>query len=269
MFSTIREIVLEIAAQPPSEDNLAVADAIYGLLYEQWIAEINPCNLPIVNEEGALKCVPGGARSWWTVDPNDGSRHRDRGREWFDLVGTMLARVDENVVSAAFVSSFKGYGEGMIGFEADYPPALFRHDGTVEQLAPLNVADASLPLLVRGHPGPYSPVMRGVLRSPRLFGERRILNGSVGLSMFDLWLGRAAAYVLPSTDRPWTPWDMTPVVGICQRLGIKAYVACLGGLCEYSLPLLRESVPNREVVLVHASLAPRLVDEAAIRASGR
>lgn len=258
-IGSIRKMVQNVTRLVPNKGvalnigEMSVLDPAYGVMYEQQIMSLDSTR-PIVNEEGQTKQVPAGRSSWWTVDPLDGSR-RFGLLGWLDCLGTMVGRVTDGQIDASYVSSFLGVGPGMIGFEPGCPLAHFDHEGNVRQLSRL-ANHGRLPLLVRAAPGNLTPLMRRLAR----MSDAQFVDGSIGLNMFPLWLGKACGMVLPLGHIERTPWDTTPIYGICQQLDIRAYVVTINGLEERPLKPLRATEPPRELLLAHASYASALQD---------
>ncbi|NQV89467.1 MAG: hypothetical protein HQ488_04055 [Parcubacteria group bacterium] len=206
---------------------------------EDWITEADPecqkivvdllreCfpDLGIIAEEEGLNvpCAIVGEDIYFTVDPIDGTsaykRHQSQG--W----GFMLALVRNGVVIAVCI------GDANSGDQYYYRPysennhRLFRQGEFVEDV-PLEI-DKANPLgqqavQLRDLPDRHNQLVQELVAGNLFLQEPKgtkvkIAEGSIGLSMAQLWKGEVGACILRPGNA--TPWDDTPVIGMSLRLG--------------------------------------------------
>lgn len=156
--------------------------------------------------------------SYFTIDPLDGTRAYLRRQS--DGFGPMIALVQNGEVIAAYVGD--AMSEEIYGYHPE--------SGSVHRISDFNQGESlrdahqkSLTgnyIILRDNPYDLSRTaqkMFGLRKRNRLFGGININGGSIGLSMAKLWKGEFCAAIL--STRVLTPWDMTPIIGICKKLG--------------------------------------------------
>lgn len=95
-----------------------------------------------------------------------------------------------------------------------------------------------------------------------------IVNGSIGLSMAQLWKGEVAACLLQ--EEAVTPWDSTPIIGMTHRLGFDFWEISispqrLGVFKRYrpEVPRVKQKLDSpRESLVLHKSLGQKLLEYA-------
>ncbi len=92
-----------------------------------------------------------------------------------------------------------------------------------------------------------------------LFKDFETVSGSIGLRFSRMWIGEMAAIAIgPGHD---TPWDLTPIAGISEKLGYKFFDLDekTGQLVEMKPTLGRKiRVVNHYRLVIHESNAPEL-----------
>ncbi|NBS41737.1 hypothetical protein EBS80_03680, partial [bacterium] len=95
-----------------------------------------------------------------------------------------------------------------------------------------------LPAAMRDRFGPTGP-----------FDRYDLDRGSIGLRFARLWTGNAAGIGM-RPNREWTPWDDTPIIGFCRKLGFRYLALQEGGFAPFDPQLVRTPVLCAEAVLV-------------------
>lgn len=191
---------------------------------------------------------PGGP--YWTVDPLDGtvvfSRKAGHG------FAVMLALVENGEVIAAFI------GDVMTNVLYWYAPGTdpVREDLSLETVTPIvgPWLEASAGALLFGDdPAEYHATMRFLCDPRQVFKGYDIDRGSIGLRVARLWNGEAAGLVM-RVNRSFTPWDDTPVMGFCRRLGFR-YLKFVSRYVEPFEPALvtEPTLCPHHVLIVHES----------------
>jgi fructose-1,6-bisphosphatase/inositol monophosphatase family enzyme len=207
----------------------------------------------IVGEEDSLKIKASpGEKAYFTIDPLDGTKAF--GRRQSHGVGTMLALVDENdegrrYVAGAYIGDVNtqeifGYRPGSKIVHRITQFNASEHLGNNEAKSLQNVY-AQL----------REPEHRYSLVSQRLIKRCKnvtVDGGSIGTWMAKLWKQESGIALIPPSKE--TPWDLTPVLGISQKLG---YVFCrpIGETWEVYEPKLDMDtyMRNHELLVVHHS----------------
>lgn len=202
------------------DDVVTSADAAAQRIYVKMIREEFP-TFGILAEEDALRVEcsdPTLGDLYFTVDPLDGTRAYERRQS--HGIGTMIALVRDGHIIAAYIGDVMT--REIYGFRPESSNVhRISEYGHAERL----FVDRARPLadqyvLLRKRREEHSPLLRRAL-APHAEGglcdDLEITGGSIGISMARLWKGEVGAAVLGSAHE--TPWDATPVVGICQKLG--------------------------------------------------
>ena len=202
------------------DDVVTTADAAAQRIYVKMIREEFP-TFGILAEEDALRVEcsdPALGDIYFTVDPLDGTRAYKRRQS--HGIGTMIALVQEGECIAAYVGDVMT--REIYGFrpESDVVHRIseYGHSEHLRVSAERTLADQYV--LLRRRPEDYSPLLRRALAPRRLGGlcsDLEVTGGSIGISMARLWKGEVGAAVVGSSHE--TPWDSTPVIGICRKLG--------------------------------------------------
>jgi fructose-1,6-bisphosphatase/inositol monophosphatase family enzyme len=242
---------------PSKEDFVTDADIAAQRVYEKLLRESFP-DYGIVAEENhlAVDCSMPDTDLWFTVDPLDGTKAYIRGQS--HGVGTMISLVQDANIGAAFV------GDVMTGEIYGYRPGSEKvhritSNGRAVQLAidaERSLADQYV--LLRDDPDLYSPLAQKLMRRKKDGGivkGMEITGGSIGIHMARMWKGEVGMTIL--RPGPNTPWDLNPIVGISEMLGIRfipisdfAGNAYGGRAYEVSRDI---QVLNEEVVAIHIS----------------
>jgi fructose-1,6-bisphosphatase/inositol monophosphatase family enzyme len=202
------------------DDVVTTADAAAQRIYVKLIREQFP-TFGILAEEDALRveCTdPTLGDVYFTVDPLDGTRAYERRQS--HGIGTMIALVQHDECIAAYVGDVMT--REIYGYrpESDrvYRISEYGHAEHLRIHADRALCDQWV--LLRKRPEDHSPLFRRVLAPRREGGlacDVEITAGSIGISMARLWKGEVGAAVVATHHD--TPWDSTPVIGICKKLG--------------------------------------------------
>lgn len=182
----------------------------------------------LVGEEDGLRVecdrdAHGGHDLWFTIDPIDGTlafmREQSHG------IGSMIALVRNGVVVGAYVRDLcthevYGFRPGSTNAHrimlTDEP-----HRLGINPERPL----IDQYLLLRDPPEDHdSELILAMARKPKnggAFKNYTMANGSIGISMAQLWKGEVGAAVLKGRHN--TPWDFAPVYGISRKLGFRFF----------------------------------------------
>ncbi|MEI6511151.1 MAG: inositol monophosphatase family protein [Candidatus Uhrbacteria bacterium] len=160
---------------------------------------------------------------WFTIDPIDGTlafmREQSHG------IGGMIALVCDGEVIGAYVRDLcthevYGFRPGSTNAHRIMPTDE-PHRLAVNVDRPL----VDQYLLLRDPPEDHDSelVMAMSRKSTRggAFKNHTMANGSIGISMAQLWKGEVGAAVLKGTKN--TPWDFAPVYGISRKLGFRFF----------------------------------------------
>jgi fructose-1,6-bisphosphatase/inositol monophosphatase family enzyme len=244
------------------DDVVTSADAAAQRIYVRMMREQFP-TFGILAEEDALRmeCTdPELGDIYFTVDPLDGTRAYKRRQS--HGIGTMIALVHDGEIIAAYI------GDVMTREIYGFRPASddvhrISEYGHAERLGisptrPL----AEQYLLLRKRPEEHSASMRRVIAPHHEGGlceDFEITGGSIGISMARLWKGEVGAAVVGSRHE--TPWDSTPVLGICHKLGFvfAEADAATGRLVPRQLEAHKETKHgSHEWLVIHESRLPEL-----------
>lgn len=215
------EATAKIGYDGRANDLVTSADRASQKIYVKAIREVFP-TFGIIAEEDELHipCTdPQLGDIYFTVDPLDGTKAF--GRRQSHGVGTMIALVHNGKVIASCI------GDAMTK-EIYY----YRPDGSqTHRLTSIGMSEplspkTDMPLskqyaLIRVRPEAHSIFLHRLLATPDAGGlckDFQTADGSVGLSMARLWKGEVGLAIQPAVKT--TPWDVTPVNGLNEKLGI-------------------------------------------------
>jgi fructose-1,6-bisphosphatase/inositol monophosphatase family enzyme len=247
-------------------DFVMQADLAAQAIYRRLITEDFP-GYGIRAEEGNLDvaCTLDGMDAYFTVDPLDGTRAFQRGQSFG--VGTQIALViDHKDVACAYVGDVTTFD--IFGYRPE-SNAVHHIDasGTAVDLTTVHHTRllADQVALLREMPEDHHPLVARLaqpISRGGLFREYQNTSGSIGLSMSRLWKGEVGMHAMaPGRE---TPWDRTPLVGICQRLDMVWLRPTTDGDLVADPPRVCRDVYPREhdVVVVHSSKVAELQDAA-------
>ncbi|ODT57149.1 hypothetical protein ABS71_20550 [bacterium SCN 62-11] len=193
-------------------DLVTSADRQAQRIYLKMLRECFP-DFGVIAEEDELRVECCGSRQlYFTLDPLDGTKAF--GRRQSTGVGTMISLVEDGKVLAAYV------GDVMTQEIYGYRPESDR----VHRISEYEVGEA---ITVS-----QRPLIQGVLLSRDApwkfqwevdrfasdhFKDIDIEGGSIGISFARLWKQEVAALLMGAAWE--TPWDSSPVIGICRQLG--------------------------------------------------
>ena len=217
-FAFVREDKVGLGG---GEDVVTDVDKEAQRLYRAMLTNLTPQFGMIGEEDGlSVRCRYEGHNVYWTNDPIDGTEAFTRGQS--HGIGTMLALVaDGSVVSACI-------GDVCTGERYAYGPAdagAWRIDpsGSCTALGRHPAKTLSQHFVVLGQrPELYSPAVQrmvGLSAKGGLFRDIEVDHGSIGIRMARLWKGEVGALLMKARFE--TPWDDTPLVGFCEKLGFK------------------------------------------------
>jgi fructose-1,6-bisphosphatase/inositol monophosphatase family enzyme len=196
------------------DDFFTNADTECQAMYVKLLQECFP-SIGIIGEEGGLSIdtkVPG---TYFTLDPIDGTKAFIRRQS--HGIGTMVALVHNHEVISAYI------GDMNTGEVFGYRPQS-------QNVHRLIVESGHHEILRR--PQEFSNLLKGYiqLRDPLersnytllewtvdKFAGQTVDGGSIGTWLARLWKQEVTAALLSPGHE--TPWDSTPIIGICQKLG--------------------------------------------------
>lgn len=244
------------------DDVVTSADKKAQGIYVRSLRECFP-EFGIVAEEENLRvgCKDPANSIYFTVDPLDGTKAFTRRQS--HGIGTMIALVCNGEIIAVFVGDIMT--QEIYGFRpgSEKVHRISEYD-LVEQL----VIDTQRPLksqiVILGKiPSKYPPILQQLF-DPKFAGDEifkgvEVMSGSIGTTFARLWKGEAAAIVhLPHPD---TPWDMTPIIGISEKLGFAfvRYNFADKRLEAYS-PIISPNIETRgdELFVIHRDYLPEI-----------
>jgi fructose-1,6-bisphosphatase/inositol monophosphatase family enzyme len=226
-------------------DVFTTADSKAQRIYVRSLEECFP-GFGIIAEEGSLSEAQFDERSYFTVDPLDGTKAFIRRQS--HGVGTMVAMVEDGQVVAAYVGDVNtqeiyGYRPGSSNVHR------ITEFETAERLTHTKKPLSDQNILLRDPPSVYAETSRNLLPH---FESYEIEGGSIGISLARLWKREVAAVLLyPGGE---TPWDSTPIRGISEQLGylfLRPSNTSFGW--EVWAPPLPKKVTSREhdVLVIH------------------
>ncbi|PJA46409.1 hypothetical protein CO174_00135 [Candidatus Uhrbacteria bacterium CG_4_9_14_3_um_filter_50_9] len=261
-----------------SPDWVGKADKRAQQVYEKLIREdwVHTFGFGMIGEEDDLRipCVIPGHDVYFTCDPYDGTGAMKRGQS--HGVGTMVALVCDGKVVAALVGDTNSQELYYFRPGSDKTHRIKLRSQTSNEL----VIDDQLPLaeqvlLLRSMPFELSRVIQAMVvdQGKELFKKAVATNGSIGVSMAQLWKGEVGGAVMALGNS--TPWDTSPVIGLSLRLGFDFYYVQsptkysfhhaqqgepMGRLVRYSPVPPKETVNEpHEIFVVHSSRREELV----------
>jgi fructose-1,6-bisphosphatase/inositol monophosphatase family enzyme len=227
------------------DDVVTSADAAAQRIYVKMMREEFP-GFGIVAEEDALRVPcsdPELGDMYFTVDPLDGTRAYQRRQS--HGIGTMIALVRDGEIIAAYIGDVMT--REIYGFrpESDIVHRISEYGHAEHLFVSTERRLCDQYLLMRKRPEQYSPLMQRLVQPASAGGlceDHEITGGSIGISTARLWKGEVGAAVVGSRHE--TPWDSTPVVGICDKLGFVFLEADAASGRFVERPL----VPHKEVL---------------------
>ena len=204
-------------------------------------------NFDIISEEDKNKKYPKSRNNkWFTVDPLCGTgnfSNRSSGG-----IATTISMVINKEIASSYVGNVMtqeifGYRQGSDNVYR------IREFETHEKIKPEIKNPSEWALLFRGTPDEFPENTKPMVDAlTGIFDKYIIDDGSLSLSAVKLWIGEVGAMILkPRTE---TPWDLTPILGMCQKLGF-VYLK-LPGLDEWKPPIIK-TIFNRDfpVIMIH------------------
>ncbi|HBO99714.1 TPA: hypothetical protein DD617_00825 [Candidatus Uhrbacteria bacterium] len=175
----------------------------------------------VVAEEQELMvpCQMGGTDVYVTVDPIDGTKALVRRQS--HGIGTMIALVHDGKIIAAYVGDVKtgeiyGYESAMNSDVVRIYSLTNREILSIDTLRPLS----EQAVILNDDPRNYPPFVQAFAHKTDcggLFKKVRTTEGSLGIGIARLWKGEIGAALISIHPAP--PWDITPVIGISQKMG--------------------------------------------------
>lgn len=222
----------------------------------------------LVGEEDGLRVAcdrdaHGGHDLWFTIDPIDGTTAFMR--EQSHGIGSMIALVCDGEVIGAYVRDLCTHE--VYGFRpgSEHVHRIMPTDDP-HRLA----VNADRPLsdqyvLLRDPPDTHDSELV-VAMSKRIphggpFKNYTMANGSIGISMAQLWKGEVGAAILKGNTN--TPWDFAPVYGISRKLGF-SFFSILGTVATGRLapfhPRIVDTIEkvHYPLLVIHESRLPEL-----------
>lgn len=199
-----------------ADDCVTDADFRAQRMYVEYIRQHFPTYGLIAEEEGlCIPCTDPEADLYFTVDPIDGTKAFVRNAS--QGVGTMIALVRNSETIAAVIGDPNT--DELYTFGENDPGTRHRfgvQTRLVPNLAPLATQYVLLKDAAHKHPPFLHPALSG-----ELFKDMEIVSGSIGILMTRLWKGEVGGVILRPV--PATPWDQTPIIGFCKKLGYRFF----------------------------------------------
>lgn len=173
-------------------------------------------NLEIVSEEDKeKKYLNTNCTVYVTVDPLCGTGNFDKKAS--NGIATTISIVVNGKVISAYVGDV--IAQEIFGYRPDSDKVhRIREFETYEVINPfVKNSDKGLKLLMRGMVYDFPDKIRLKLEKRITFESHVIDSGSLSLSAAKLWKGEVDALLLK--PRWETPWDLMPILGICNKLG--------------------------------------------------
>lgn len=208
------------------------------------LAECFPDFDIISEEDKERKYLKSGNSKYITVDPLCGTKNFSQRAS--GGIATTIAMVIDGKIVSAFVGDVMT--QEIFGYRPDSKKVhRISEFDTYEEIVPqCRPTDEGLKLLIRGMIHNFSPSIRAELESMNdLYTSYTIDSGSVSLSAAKLWKGEVDGLLLkPRTE---TPWDLMPVLGICNKLDFVFLKVsdCLMSFEIYN-PLITKEIFTRE-----------------------
>ena len=251
--STIRRERFAFAVQAKtgydgSDDMVTSADRAAQDVYLRSLRECFPdFGILAEEEELAVECTLEGGGLYFTVDPLDGTKAFVRRQS--AGIGTMLALVQDGEVIGAFIGDVMT--KELYGFR---PGSKKVHRISEFEVAERLEVDSERPLgsqyiSLREIPEDHSAAARRLTRGA---SGVEVTGGSIGTQVAKLWKGEVGAVLLPPSHE--TPWDVAPVMGISERMGLRMYGIQNGEPVRLKMRVQKKVVRrDAEVVIVHHS----------------
>lgn len=228
---------------------------------EKVILRLKECfpYLEIVSEEDKdKKYLNTDCSIYATVDPLCGTGNFDKKAS--NGIATTISIVANGKVVSAYVGDV--ITQEIFGYRPGSDKVhRIREFETYETLSPfMKTNKQKLKLLMRGMAHDFPDRIKQKLENST-FESYVIDSGSLSLSVAKLWKGEVDALLLK--PRWETPWDLMPVLGICNKLGY-VFVKALSGMnsdgfvfpdMEEYKPLITKEIFKREepVFVIHKS----------------
>lgn len=212
------------------------------------LKECFPCFDIISEEDKDKKYLVSKNNRWITVDPLCGTKNFSK-RSSVGIATNISMMINDKIVSA-YIGNVTT--QEIFGYRPQsktvYRISEFE---TYEKLdKPKTKALNECPLLIRETLNKFSDETKPVINALTndIFETYLIDSGSLSLSIVKLWTGEVGAILIP--PRTETPWDLLPILGICQKLGF-VYLR-LPELTEWEPPITK-TIFKRDfpVILVH------------------
>lgn len=198
------------------DDVCTSADVAAQEVYLRTFQECFP-DCGVIGEEKSLSISPRpGCSAYFTVDPLDGTKAFVRRQS--HGVGTMVALVDNEEVLSAYIGDINtaevyGYRPG-----STKAHRITRLD-TFEELTYRKPWTPDEYVILRDPVETYSSAAQHLVRSR--FKSHLVDGGSIGIWLARLWKREVTAAIIGPGWQ--TPWDLTPIVGISEKLGYRFY----------------------------------------------
>lgn len=200
----------------------------------------------ISEEDKDRKYLMSENNRWITVDPLCGTGNFSN-RSSVGIATTISIAIDGEIISSyvgnVMTREIFGYRPG-----SDNVHRISEFE-TYEKIKPeiKNLNERSL--LIRGIPDEFPENTKPIVDALTGICDKYIIDsGSLSLSAVKLWIGEVGAMLLK--PRAETPWDLTPILGICQKLGF-VYLK-LPELDEWKPPITK-TIFKRDfpVIIIH------------------
>jgi len=226
-------------------DLVTSADRQAQRIYLKMLRECFP-DFGVIAEEDELRLECGSGRQlYFTLDPLDGTKAF--GRRQSTGVGTMISLCEDGQVLAAYV------GDVMTQEIYGYRP----ESDKVHRISEYSTGETIVieertliqgVLLSRDAPWKFSWEADRLARDH--FKDIDIEGGSIGISFARLWKQEVAALLMGAAWE--TPWDSSPVIGICRQLGFVFLAVENGKFREVDLlPPTQVERRDYDVLVVH------------------
>ena len=199
-------------------DVMTSADAAAQKIYIKSLQECFP-KFGIVAEEDELRieCTHPNCDIYFTVDPLDGTKAFVRRQS--HGIGTMIALVKDGAVIAAAIGDINTKEIFYFRPGSDRVHRIYDMD-VAERLQ----VDKSKTLMeqrwvLRDPSYEYSRQVDTAMKTGGIRAGHEIDGGSIGTMFARLWKGEVGAVILCAGWQ--TPWDLTPIFGISQKLGFR------------------------------------------------
>lgn len=237
-----------------SNDLVTSADRSAQRIYLKMLRECFP-DFGVIAEEDELRVeCAGGRQLYFTLDPLDGTKAF--GRRQSTGVGTMISLVEDGQVLAAYV------GDVMTQEIYGYRPETDKVHRISEYEVGEAIAVQERPLiqgvlLSRDAPWKFAWAVDRLARDH--FKDIDIEGGSIGISFARLWKQEVSALLMGAAWE--TPWDSSPVIGICRQLGFAFLEVEQGKFREVDpKPPLRVERRETDLMVIHRQHLPELAE---------